>query len=412
MSQKKKQTSFLLESSTLSNQPPSSANDQADPLSFLSEIPSQVPRDESDPSFTKSFDPLTEMTQAKEFFQEWGFAVFRNVLNSEQVEKSVHDVFDYLESGQALNTYSRDLLKRNETPLKREDISTWTNSNWPAMKEEGILGVPPVFTKQAMENRQNELLYHVFKEVTGQEKLWVSMDRYGFFRPTKNVSVRYPANHVKKKNEEGNNQTEEGLKEEYITEVKDFPEYKSKRNVHFDRNPWSYVFDLNSLSGAFPHDYMYLPGFCVEYNEAGRYDDGIVKLQALLNFVDNREQDGGFIIVPKFHKHFLKWVNATKKTLGAKHHSSFLVLNSIQKEIAEKGVRVPLRAGDLLIWDIIMPHGSAPNDSERYRLCQFLKMFPAQPLKKERMKLIHQAVQKNGMHVTELGEKLFGLKEW
>ncbi|KAF0972300.1 hypothetical protein FDP41_009203 [Naegleria fowleri] len=351
-------------------------------LNFLSEIPSQVPCDESDPTFTKSFDPLTQMDQAKEFFREWGFAVFRNVLNSEQVEKSIQDVMDYLESGQVLNTYAGDLLKRHETQLKRENPSTWINSNWPSMKEEGILGVPPVFTKQAMDNRQQELLYHVFKEMTDLRRMVVP----------------------KKK-------TEEKLVV-VDTEVKDFPEHKSKRNVHFDRNPWSYVYDLNSLSGAFPHDYLYLPGFCVEYNEAGRYDDGIVKLQALLNFVDNREQDGGFIIVPKFHKYFLQWVQATKKTLGAKHHSSFLVLNSIQKEIAEKGVRLPLRAGDLLIWDIVMPHGSAPNDSDRYRLCQFLKMFPAQPLKKERMKVIQKAVDLNGMQLTELGAKLFGLKEW
>ena len=121
---------------------------------------------------------------------------------------------------------------------KKSEISTWTNKNWPAMKEEGILGSPPVFTRQAMENRQNPNIYHVFSELMGRDDLWVSFDRYGFFRPTLGISM----------NGSG--------------DLQDFPEWKSRKNIHLDRNPWNYVFNKNPIDQSFPREYFYLPEFC------------------------------------------------------------------------------------------------------------------------------------------------------
>ena len=360
--------------------------------SFLSQIPTSVPKDGTNPEFTQSFDPITEMTQAKLFFEEWGFVVFKNVLSPDQLQLSVCDVFDYMESGAHKFSFARDMNKKCETQLKRDDMSTWTNSNWPSMKNEGIFGEAPVFTKQAMDNRQNETVYHVFKELIGREDLMVTMDRYGFFRPTKDVPIR-------------SEQTGQ-------VELKDFPSWKSDKNIHFDRNPWHYMNSLNPISNAFPKEYNYLPSFCGEYNEAGRFDDRAVKLQALINFVDNRDQDGGFILVPKFHKFFKEWVEATKNTIGKKYSgSSFLIMNRID-QVGQMGVRIPLRAGDMLVWDVCMPHGSQPNDSSQMRLCQFLKMYPAMKANKNRRAIINKALEGNGLVVTELGSKLFGLKEW
>ncbi|EFC38236.1 predicted protein [Naegleria gruberi] len=343
---------------------------------------------ESTASFAQSFNPHTEMEQAKEFFNEWGFVVFNSILNQEQINNSISDIFTYLESGHYNASYTKDFMKDPldlpKSNVSHLDKSTWTNKNWPAMKEEGILGSPPVFTKQAMENRENENVYHAFKEIIGNEDLWVSMDRYGFFRPTV-------------ENEE----------------------WKSRRNIHLDRNPWNYVYNKNPIEESFPREYYFLPEFCGEFNEGGNYKDGIVKVQGLINFVDNRAQDGGFIIVPKFNKIFKEWTQLTRNTLANKYvDSSFVVLSRQEKELFNKAVRIPLKAGDMLIWDICMPHGSAPNESDRYRLCQFLKMFPSyKPTTKQgnssleiRRKIIRKALERYRMNPTPLGNKLFGLE--
>ena len=41
-----------------------------------------------------------------------------------------------------------------------------------------------------------------------------------------------------------------------------------------------------------------------------------ISVQGLINLADNRPEDGGFQIVPGFHKNFLQWTNKTRSTLG------------------------------------------------------------------------------------------------
>jgi len=75
-----------------------------------------------------------------------------------------------------------------------------------------------------------------------------------------------------------------------------------------------------------------------------------------------------------------------------------------------------MRAGSLLIWDQRTVHGSRPNDSNRARYCQFMKMFPniaeRQPERAaNRARILKQHIEGCGFieHLTPLGSKLFGL---
>ncbi|KAL9642528.1 hypothetical protein ABK040_011095 [Willaertia magna] len=379
-------------------------------------IPKSIPRDENQPEFTKPFDVNKEIEEAKQFFSEWGFVVFKNVINQSEIDESINDIFNYMESGSFEYIMAKDVNKKYETILKRNDILTWEDKNWPTMAEEGIFGVTPVFTKNILKNRQNENIYKAFKEITNEEKLWVNMDRIGFFRPTLNValnSLQFKKDQLFE-NTNVNFSLLENENSKEDNERRDFKMWKTMKNIHIDRNPWLYVYGKNNYEQCFPGSYDYLPEFCSEFNEAGSFNDGIVKVQGLLNFIDNREQDGGFTIVPKFNKYFEKWVELTKNTNLGKKRMSFIILNHIDS-ISEYGVRIPLRKGDLLIWDICMPHGSSPNNSERMRLCQFIKMFKAPMKLKENRKKIIKTIVKKEMgenELTELGEKLFGLKEW
>lgn len=76
------------------------------------------------------------------------------------------------------------------------------------MSNSGILGKPPVFTAQSLENRQNPKLYDAFRTILKDDDLYVSIDRFGFFRPTNQVPVD--------------------------NKLVDFPEWKTKLGLHLD----------------------------------------------------------------------------------------------------------------------------------------------------------------------------------
>jgi hypothetical protein len=46
----------------------------------------------------------------------------------------------------------------------------------------------------------------------------------------------------------------------------------------------------------------------------GTKNDGQLKLQGLVAFVDSTEQDGGFCLVPGFHKKLEEWAKLTEHT--------------------------------------------------------------------------------------------------
>jgi len=344
----------------------------------------QVPRvlaplDEN--KYLKSFT-LDQSKEYLEFFHEFGFVVVRDVLNQEEIKASIEDVWNYCESG----TWHL-ASKATPTQIDRNSPETWSEG-WPPMSQEGILGFPSVFTNVAFTNRQNPNIHQVCSTVLNRKDLWVNIDRYGLFRPTVNVAMG-----------DGTKVNREG--------------WKTMWNIHFDMNPWRYYLPTPKPEGTgFPHSYWKLDSFCVEYNDHGIAMDNELKIQGLINFADNLTEDGGIQIVPGFHKHIAEWVESTRESMGKRFgdKNSFIVLPECW---ATQGAqRIPMRAGSLLLWDSRMPHGSAPNDSSCPRLCQFIKMFPAQKLNENRCAVVSKRVQESGCKVSELGKKLFGLAPW
>jgi hypothetical protein len=63
-------------------------------------------------------------------------------------------------------------------------------------------------------------------------------------------------------------------------------------------------------------------------------------------------------------------------------------------------------------------HGSRPNNSDRERYAQFVKMFPASPMDSERAAAraasINKKINSAGLQdcITDLGKHLFGLQSW
>lgn len=90
-------------------------------------------------------------------------------------------------------------------------------------------------------------------------------------------------------------------------------------------------------------------------------------LQGVLYLSDAAGADEGtFICVPELYRELDAWVEA--------HPDGNWMAPALDGHAAEA---VPGRAGDLLIFDSRLPHGSAPNTSDRPRIAQYIAMFPA-----------------------------------
>ncbi|MEZ5401595.1 MAG: phytanoyl-CoA dioxygenase family protein [Bryobacteraceae bacterium] len=91
-------------------------------------------------------------------------------------------------------------------------------------------------------------------------------------------------------------------------------------------------------------------------------------LQGVLSLVDTASGQGGFQCVPGMPKLFPEWVKTQPPNR-----------NPHRPDITGLEVRrVETRAGDLVIWNSQLAHGTSPNKSDRPRLAMYLSMSPAQ----------------------------------
>lgn len=90
-------------------------------------------------------------------------------------------------------------------------------------------------------------------------------------------------------------------------------------------------------------------------------------VQGVLYLTDTANDQGGFQCVPGFPARFTEWV----LTQPVERDPRFPDLSGLQVQ------SIPGRAGDLLIWNSLLPHGNGCNTSDRPRLAQYITMSPA-----------------------------------
>lgn len=149
-----------------------------------------------------------------------------------------------------------------------------------------------------------------------------------------------------------------------------------------------------------------------------------VNVQGVLSLVDTDEEVGGFHCVPELFRTFEDW--AAAQPAGR---------DPYYPDVREFEVAfVPLKAGDLVIWNSLLAHGVRPNRSkDRVRMAQYVSMYPADERNEElRQKRIHlwrdrehprgvafpgdpRNLEKNRYaraELNDLGERLLGLTSW
>ncbi len=242
--------------------------------------------------------------------------------------------------------------------IDRDDPATWYEVpvGWGgnAIRSEG--GMLEVYQHQALwNNRQHPRIYGAFVDLLGTEKLWVSIDRANF-----NVPER--------------------------------PGHEYKGFIHWD-------FDSRQRPIPF-------------------------LLQGVLSLTDTLPGQGGFQCVPGFHNRLEEWAKTQPEDRDPRHPD----LTGLEVK------QVETKAGDLLIWHVALPHGNGQNRSDRPRLAQYITMHLAkeddEAAREERIRnwRERQGPQNHGAFpgdarrweqthgqppvLTELGEKLLGLKRW
>ena len=149
-------------------------------------------------------------------------------------------------------------------------------------------------------------------------------------------------------------------------------------------------------------------------------------MQGVLALSDQLDENmGGFQCIPWLYRNYDTW-----KTTQPEDRNRFQPdINGLE----DKLVKVPLEAGDLLVFNSTEPHGIRPNHSDKVRIAQYISMMPAQPenaeLKSWRIQSWKDRVAPEGFafpgdprkweqtkyetaELNELGKKLLGLEDW
>ncbi len=153
-------------------------------------------------------------------------------------------------------------------------------------------------------------------------------------------------------------------------------------------------------------------------------------VQGVLYLVDTKAGEGGFQCVPGVHRWVSDWAQGRPDD-DIRHQQ---LQERFPGEIAPV-VEVEANAGDFIIWHSALPHGNSRNKSDKPRLAQYVRCFPAEPgnraLREARIQSwrerTHPAFQNPrafpgdprsreaespAAELSPLGRRLLGLKDW
>ncbi|WP_062237346.1 phytanoyl-CoA dioxygenase family protein [Fictibacillus sp. FJAT-27399] len=237
------------------------------------------------------------------------------------------------------------------------DSSTWYTAARREIQMEELknTGMVELYNHQYLwDNRMHQRVYDAFVDIWGTEKLWASIDRCNLNLPMK-------------------------------------PGHEYNSFIHWD---------VDTSLDPIP-----------------------VNVQGVLSLVDTDVDMGGFQCIPELYRDFDEWVKDQPADRDPHKPDT----------TGYTPTKVVTKAGDLLIFNSMQPHGIRPNYSDKPRLAQYISMFPAkegnEQLVETRVESWKERIPPSGKafpgdprnleherydtaQLTELGEKLLGLKKW
>ena len=143
----------------------------------------------------------------------------------------------------------------------------------------------------------------------------------------------------------------------------------------------------------------------------------------LLYLTDTAENQGAWTCIPKFHHDIESWI---------KHIPENVSFKDFIQTHQDQAIPVPGKAGDLILWDLRIPHAPGINTADVARVVQYMPLRPAQEknteLRQQRIDAwkdrlirgkgdsfvagIESSLMKTPAHLTTLGKKLLGAISW
>jgi len=273
--------------------------------------------------YLRSFPATSDnYSDIKETLDEYGLCIVQ-LLSPEECKQSI----------EAMQQEVRSTAPKAKCPVDFSDSRTWDDKNWPSKSRHLLQDV--AMHAQAFQNRTREDLYELFSYLfDGERKLWTSIDRWGVLRGTKDIVM--PDGSIKR----------------------DIAKWRHNLELHVDVNPWTYYPEL-------------------EEGKAKMY-------QGVLALVDCDLKQGSFLAVPGSHKYMKVF---SDKVTPPKDWRPGTSLRIPKHDITHKfPQKIPLRAGEFVIFDGGLVHANYPNNASELRLVQFIRLMPADDLGKDRDK--------------------------
>ncbi|MCA9719697.1 MAG: phytanoyl-CoA dioxygenase family protein [Myxococcales bacterium] len=257
-----------------------------------------------------------------------------DALDGPRCERAVAAMFEEIEAmkaevrARALRPARRRERSREATDVvvRPDDPETWATEHWPSPSK--FLLPRPALHPEALRNRVDARVHRVFSALWGDERLRVTIDNWGVVRGTRGLRARDGSRF-------------------------DRPDWDAAIGPHWDYNPWLWL----------------------QERAEGR-DPGY---QGLVALVDQPPGSGCHRTLPGCTRYLARYCAEREHParLGLKRgsyrpRSDDPIVASMQE--------LPLRRGHMVIWSWGQLHGSAPNDSSRLRLHQYIRMFPAREL--------------------------------
>ncbi|MBK06825.1 MAG: hypothetical protein CL920_38225 [Deltaproteobacteria bacterium] len=266
--------------------------------------------------FARAFTPNQE-EDIRETMKHYGLVVI-HVFDEATCERAKEAMFEELNS---IPNPRRQMLLSPEKP------ESWEACNWPS--ERKFLLSDPAFHQVAFDNATHETIHRVYAHLWQEERLMVSIDRWGIARGTKGLRFPQP----------------DGT---YTTQ--DRADWQLSLSKHWDYNPWLFVQERKQGIE---------PGY-----------------QGFVAFADHDIETGCHLTLPGGANFLKQWCleNEHPTSLGMKRRSYRPKEND---PILQHMQPIPVRQGDMLIWSWGQLHSTTPNDNHKMRLHQYIRMFPA-----------------------------------
>ena len=239
-----------------------------------------------------------------------------------------------------------------ETPLKdirkRLPLRVLSEADWSHWTTRGFVVVPDAVPAEQIE-RLIALLWEFEEKDPEDPSTWTRTDRR--------------AHQMK---ELGNTGMVEIYNHQYLWDNRQHPRVYDAFVDIWDREDLWVTIDRANLNTPNRNERQF-DGF-IHWDVDSSADPLPVNVQGVLSLVDTDPEVGGFQCVPELFRTFEKWVREQPADRDPFHPD----VTGFELEF------VPLKAGDLLIWNSLLAHGIKPNRSaDRARIAQYISMYPA-----------------------------------